>query len=143
VCFITGTGAVPQKWRDDMKKFCFLKRALLALVLLPFANALAANKGSLHVASPEDVVGQTLGVGDYTVRWEGGGPDVELKIMRGKRIVATAPAHKMQLTIPAANDTVEVDTRGGARNLKLIYFAGNPTAFVIQDPPPAVQVSSR
>ncbi len=126
-----------------MKKLRMVKGVLLALAFLPAANVFAANKGSLHVSSPEDVVGQTLGTGDYTVRWEGDGPDVELKIMQGKRIVAIAPAHKVQLPSAAADNAVEVDMNGEKRSLTLIYFSGNPIAFAIQAPPAALQVSSK
>jgi hypothetical protein len=127
----------------DMKRFKFVKSALLTLAFLPVANLFAANKGSLHVSSPEDVMGQTLGTGDYIVRWEGDGPDVELKIMQGKRIVATATAHKLPLPSAAANNAVEVDTSGGRHSLSLIFFSGNPVAFEIRQPAPGVQVSSK
>jgi hypothetical protein len=126
-----------------MKNFRVVKNVLLALAFLPVANVFAANKGSLHVSSPEDVEGQTLSTGDYTVRWDGDGPDVELKIMQGKRIVATATAHMQPLPGAAANNAVEVDTSGGRRSLSLIFFLGNPVAFEIQRPAPGVQLSSK
>ena len=47
---------------------------LIGSAFLLAANAFAANKGTLHVSSPETVAGERLTAGDYTVRWEGAGP---------------------------------------------------------------------
>ncbi len=54
-----------------MKTSQTLKIPLAALALLVASSAFAANKGSLHVSSPEDVAGKQLAAGDYSVRWEG------------------------------------------------------------------------
>ena len=52
------------------KTFHILNSSLIALALLPVPNVFAANRGPLHVSSPEDVAGQTLNAGDYIVLWE-------------------------------------------------------------------------
>jgi hypothetical protein len=127
----------------EMRIFRFAKSVLLALAFLPAAGAFAANKGSMHISSPEDLAGQTLDVGDYTVRWEGEGPDVELKVMQGKKLIATAAAHKLALPSPSAENGVEIDTDDGNHKLALIFFSGNPVAFQILGPSQAVQVSSK
>ena len=55
---------IGRKWRGDMKTFHILKASLIALALLRVPNVFAANRGQLHVSSPEDVAGQTLNAGD-------------------------------------------------------------------------------
>jgi hypothetical protein len=66
--------------------------ALIGFAMLLTANAFAANKGSMQVQSPV-MVGETqLPAGEYTVQWEGTGPDIELTIKRDKKVKATVPA---------------------------------------------------
>ena len=43
------------------------------------------------------VNGKQLGAGDYTVKWDGNGPNVEVNILQGKNVVATVPAHMVDL----------------------------------------------
>jgi hypothetical protein len=57
---------------------------VMGSAVLLAANAFAANKGALHVSSPETVAGERLTAGDYTIRWEGAGPSVQLKIKSGR-----------------------------------------------------------
>jgi hypothetical protein len=65
---------------------------LIGFAMLLTANAFAANKGYMQLQSPV-MVGETqLPAGDYTVQWDGTGPDVELTIKRGKKVKATVPA---------------------------------------------------
>ena len=73
------------------------KGLLLGLALLLATSVFAANKGSLQVSDPVTVNGKQLGAGDYTVKWEGAGPNVELNILRGKNVVATVPARMVDL----------------------------------------------
>jgi hypothetical protein len=128
---------------EDMKKFCISKGSLIVLVLLSVPNLFAANSGSLHVSSPEEVAGQILDAGDYSVRWEGNGPGVELKIMQGKKVMATATAYTLPLQRPSANDSVVVKTSGQGRSLSQIFFSGKAVALEIREPSPGVNVSSK
>jgi hypothetical protein len=126
-----------------MKTYHILKSSLIALALLPVPNMFAANRGPLHVSSPEDVAGQTLNAGDYIVLWAGDGPDVELKIMQGKKVVATATAHAVQLQIPSINDSEVINVNGQRRSLSMIFFLGKTVALEIQGPSAGVNISSR
>jgi hypothetical protein len=126
-----------------MKTYHILKSSLIALALLPVPNMFAANRGPLHVSSPEDVAGQTLNAGDYIVLWAGDGPDVELKIMQGKKVVATATAHAVQLQIPSINDSEVININGQRRSLSMIFFLGKTVALEIQGPSAGVNISSR
>jgi hypothetical protein len=126
-----------------MKTYRILKSSLIALALLPVPNMFAANRGPLHVSSPEDVAGQTLNAGDYIVLWAGDGPDVELKIMQGKKVVATATAHAVQLQIPSINGSEVINVNGQRRSLSMIFFLGKTVALEIQGPSAGVNISSR
>jgi hypothetical protein len=84
----------------------------------------SSNKGALKVANPISVNGTRLTVGDYQVKWEGAGPNVELNIVQSNRIVATVPARLVDLSDP--RDSAAYETRieeNGSMSLTAIYFA--------------------
>lgn len=113
-----------------------VKAALISLVLSLTTNAFAANKGSLHVSSPETIGGTQLVEGDYTVRWEGPGPAVQLKVMQGNKVVATAPARIVPLNDTTVSDSVVLDIGGnGGRRLSQIFFSGASFALEIKEDP--------
>jgi hypothetical protein len=97
------------------------------------ANAFAANKGSMQVQSPV-MVGETqLPAGDYTVQWEGTGPDLELTIKRDKKVKATVPAklvpENSAFDQSAAIIRVESD---GSRKLMAIRLSGKRFTLQIE-----------
>ena len=96
-----------------MKTSHLVKSLFIALALLSAPNVFAANMGSLHVSSPEDVAGQPLDAGDYIVQWEDSGPNVELRIMQGKHVVATAIANVMPLPNASISDSVVLPNHCG------------------------------
>jgi hypothetical protein len=105
----------------------FMKRAgriiypLMSFAMLFATTAFAANKGSLHVQSTT-MAGKT---GEYTVQWEGAGPDVELKIKLHNRVKATVPAKVIPLDQSLREDAAILDTDGsGGRRLLEIRFSG-------------------
>jgi hypothetical protein len=106
---------------------------LIGSVFLLAANAFAANKGNLHVSSPETVAGERLTAGDYTVRWEGAGPSVQLRIMQRAKVIVTVPAKLVALDSASPNDTVIVQIDGdGSRTLSEISFSGQRFALQIE-----------
>ena len=56
----------------------------------------ATNKGSMQVTYSLTVNGKQLPAGDYTVKWDGAGPNVE-PTSCAKNVVATAPARMIDL----------------------------------------------
>ena len=85
-----------------MKVAKMFKGLLLGLALLLATSVFAANKGSMQVTDPITVNGTQLSAGNYTVKWDGDGPNVELNIMRGKNVVATVPARMViSINLPA------------------------------------------
>ena len=114
-----------------MKSLKNPKRTLTCFTLLLASNAFAANKGSLHVSTPENVAGERLAAGDYTVRWEDTGPSVELKIMQGNKVAATVPAKVIPLNDVSAENSVVVLTHDdGTRSLSEIFLSGR--RFVLE-----------
>jgi hypothetical protein len=70
---------------------------MLSAVLLVAATALAAEKETVETRQTVTVNGTQLPAGKYTVTWEGSGPTVELKFLKGKNVVATVPAQVVNL----------------------------------------------
>jgi len=115
-----------------MKASKISKGLLLGLALLLATSVFAINKGSLQVSDPVTVNGKQIGAGEYTVKWEGNGPDVELNILHGKNIVATVPARMVDLDRAASRDSaVTVVNPDGHKSLNEIRFSGKRYALAI------------
>lgn len=108
------------------------KSILVTAVFLLALSAWAENKGSLQLQHPTNVAGKTLATGDYVVRWEGKGDQVELKIYKGKNVVASIPARVIQLSSPADYNSAVVSTGGdGSASLSEIRFSGKKMALQV------------
>jgi len=115
-----------------MKASKITKGLLLGLALLLATSAFAANKGNLQVSDPVTVNGKQIGAGDYTVKWDGNGPNVELNILHGKNVVATVPARMVDLDqTPNRDSAVTVLSPDGHKSLNEIRFSGRKYAFAI------------
>ncbi len=121
-----------------MKPSLISRSAFLGFAIFLASNTFAANKGSLHVLSPVDVSGKKVPAGEYTVEWEGSGDNVELKIMAGKKIIATAPAKLVTMTRPSSEDSALVNTSDGVRRLWQIRFSGKTLVLEIVGVPGVV-----
>ena len=110
------------------------KGLLLGLALLLATSAFAANKGSLQVSDTVNVSGKSLAAGEYNVKWEGTGPNVELNIFQGKKVVATIPARLIDLDRSAPGNTSVIKRNGdGSKTLSEIRFAGKKYALALGD----------
>ena len=108
------------------------KGLLLGSALLLATSGFAANKGSLQVDNPVTVNGKPLAAGDYTVKWDGAGPDVQLNIMRGKNVVTTVPAHMLDLEQAPGRDSVVTSVNSdGHKSLNEIRFSGKKYSFAV------------
>ena len=115
-----------------MKASKISKGLLLGLALLLATSAFAANKGSLQVSDPVTVNGKQIGAGEYTVKWDGNGPNVELNILRGKSVIATVPARMVDLDrTPTRDSAVTVLNSDGQKSLNEIRFSGKKYALAI------------
>ena len=108
------------------------KGLLLGLALLLATSGFAANKGSMQVIDPVAVNGTQLTPGEYSVKWDGAGPNVEVSIMRGKNVVATVPARVVDLNqSPLRDSLVTIVNDDGHKSLNEIRFAGKTRALAI------------
>jgi hypothetical protein len=116
-----------------MKFANFSKGLLLGLALLLATSVFAAsNKGSMQLLDPVTISGKQLPAGDYSVKWDGNGPNVEVNILRGNKVVATTPARLIDLPQKPNNDSAVVQRNGdGSRSLTEIQFGGKKYALAI------------
>src|SRR6478752_4413068 len=88
-----------------MKSTLFSRIIFAALVLALTTSVFAASdshKSSFEIGAPTQVNGTTLPAGEYTAQWEGSGPAVQVNILQGKKVVATAPAQAVTLDSKAS-----------------------------------------
>ena len=108
------------------------KGLLLGLALLLATSGFAANKGSLRVDNPVTINGKPLAAGEYTVKWDGAGPNVELNIMKGKNVVATVPARMLDLEQSPVRDSIITSVNSeGHKSVNEIRFSGKKYAFAV------------
>jgi len=113
------------------------KTVLPALLLLLATSALAANKqnkGSIELDKPATIGGHQVAPGEYKLTWDGTGPNVDLMILSYGKLVATVPAHLIELDRPERNNGYEAHTNDdGSRTLKRIEFGGKKYALTFGD----------
>jgi len=115
-----------------MKRSMISNSLLLGLASLLATTAFAANKGSLQILEQVSVNGQTLPAGAYTVKWEGKGPNVDLNILQGNKVVATVPAHLIDLQQSDSWDSAVVNKNDdGSQSLLEIHFRDKKYAFAL------------
>ena len=120
-----------------MKLSTISKGVLPGLALLLATSAFAANKankGSFEVFEPLTVSGHQLAPGQYKLTWDGTGPDVQAMILSHGKLVATVPAHLIELSQSKRNDaTVSNNNDDGSHSLTQIDFAGKKYALAFGD----------
>lgn len=111
------------------------KGLLLGLTLLLATSVFAANthnKGSLQLMNSVTISGTTVPAGDYSVKWEGTGSNVQLNILRGSKVVASTPARLVDLDQSSSSDTALFKSNGdGSKSLAEIRFGGKKYALAI------------
>ena len=115
-----------------MKASNFANSLFLGVALLLATNVFAAEKGSMKLFDAAVVGGVQLAPGYYNVTWEGTGTNVELKIAKGSKIVATAPAQTIELkSVPPSDGTTTKANAEGKTAVSEIFFRGKTRAFEI------------
>jgi hypothetical protein len=110
-----------------MKSSLFFKIIFATLALALTTGAFAANdvhKSSFQISAPTQVNGKEIPAGEYTAKWEGSGPSVEVSIMKGKEVLATVPAQVVTLSEPARDSHAEIKNANGDRELTGLQFSG-------------------
>jgi hypothetical protein len=117
-----------------MKLSLISKKLLPALALLLATAAFAATKSSLELSDPVTVGGHQLAPGEYQIKWEGAGPNIDLNILSKGKVVATVPAHVVPQDRAGANDTYRTSKGGdGSLSLTEIHFAGKKYSLSLSD----------
>jgi len=114
-----------------MKSNSWVKVVVLSFAVLLASSAFAANKGSLHVSEAVQVNGQQLSAGDYQLRWEGTGSNVELSVMQGKKILTKTPARVIELQNAPSSDSAVIDRSAGTPSVSEVRFGGKKYALAI------------
>jgi hypothetical protein len=114
-----------------MKLNHLAKTVVLGLAVLLASSAFASNKGSLQVREPLEVNGQQLAPGDYKLRWDGTGANVEVSFMQGKKEVAKASAKVVARDKASDYDSAVVDRSSGKASVSEIRFAGKKYVLAI------------
>lgn len=109
------------------------RTAILTLSLLLATSAFAggsSHKGTFKVSDNVQVAGKSLAAGEYVIKWDGTGPDVQATISQDGKVVATVPAKVVELPQKPSNGTAEVQN-GASGNGKLsqVQFAGQKYAL--------------
>ena len=125
-------------------KFATVSKSLVfGLAMLLGSTAFAANKANLQLSNPTLVNGTTLKPGDYKIQWEGAGPNVELSILQGSKVIAKVPAHVVELETPAAYDAaVTRNSDSGTESLAGLRFQGKKLSLELGEASEAMQGGS-
>ena len=119
-----------------MKSTLFSRIIFVTLVLALTTSVFAASdshKNSFEISAATQVNGTTLPAGEYTAQWEGSGPAVQVNILQGKKVVATAPAQAVTLDSKASDTHAEVlNGTKGERELKVLQFAGKKISLQLE-----------
>jgi hypothetical protein len=116
--------------------------SLFGVALLCSTSVFAgdANKGTLRLDDKVTVAGTALNPGEYKLEWTGDGPDVQVKVLRGRDTVATFPAHVAEQKVPVRANAYGSDAApDGSKTLTSVYFGGKH--YWLQVEPVAAQNS--
>ena len=113
-------------------KYLFLL-AGIAMLLPLGAFAKDANEGKFTISEPVQVGSTQLKPGDYKVQWDGSGDAVNVKIMQGKKTVATTSAKLVNRDQEAPYNAVILKDATGGKAINEIDFGKRKEALVLTD----------
>jgi hypothetical protein len=126
-----------------ISKSVAIKSAVMGLGLLLTSGAFAATKADLTLQSPTTINGAQLKPGDYKLQWEGSGPNVEVSIQQGKKVIAKVPAKVVDLNFPSQNNAAVLKMNGdGTSTLAGARFEGKKFALEIGESSDGMQAGS-
>jgi len=128
--------------RERMKLNNLAKVIVLGLAVLVATGAFAANKGTFRAQEPVEVNGQQLPAGEYQVRWEGNGPNLEISFVKGNKEIAKTTATAVQLPQTPNFDSSVVNHANGKTVVNQIQFAGKHTALNLESSDRAAAMGS-
>src|SRR6202790_2672034 len=113
-----------------ISKSLVIKSVVMGSALLLASSALAATKANLVLQSSTTINGAKLKPGDYKLEWDGSGPNVEVSIVQGKKVLAKVPAKVVDLNSAPANNAAILKMNGdGTSTLSGARFQGKKFAL--------------
>jgi hypothetical protein len=114
-------------------KYVFLLTGLALLLPLSALAKNSGNEGKFTVSEPVQVGSTQLKPGDYKVQWDGSGDAVQVKILQGKKTVATSSGKIVSHDQPAPYDSVILKDGTGGKAINEIDFGKRKEALVLTD----------
>jgi hypothetical protein len=114
-----------------MKLTHVTKTVVLGLAVLLATSAFASNRVTLRVQEPFEVNGQQLAPGEYQLRWDGTGSNVEVSFMQGKKEIAKTSAKVVTLDKAYGYDSAVLDHASGRATVSEVRFAGKKYALAL------------
>jgi hypothetical protein len=98
-------------------------------------NAFAKDKNETKVTFTDTVqVGSTaVKPGDYKLQWDGTGPDVQVKVVKGKDVVATAPAKLVENKSSQGVNSVTTTNGATAKQVSQVDFSGGKQSLIFAE----------
>jgi hypothetical protein len=128
---LTSRPETGQKAKEHMKLNHLAKTVVLGLAVLVATSAFASNKATLRVQEPFQVNGQQLAPGEYQLRWDGTGSNVEVSFMQGKKEVVKTSAKVVSLDKAYDYDSAILDHASGRATVSEVRFAGKKYALAL------------
>jgi hypothetical protein len=126
-----------------MKFATVTKSLVVGLALTLASSAFAASKANLTLNNPTNINGTKLKAGDYKLEWDGSGPNVEVSIMQGKKVVAKVPAKVVDLNqSSASNAALLKQNSDGTTTLAGVRFQGKKFALELGEASDGMQAGS-
>lgn len=126
-----------------MKFATVTKSLVVGLALTLASTAFAASKANLTLNSPTSINGTSLKAGEYKLLWDGGGPNVEVSIVQGKKVIAKVPAKVVDLNQSSANDAALLKQNSdGTTTLAGARFQGKKFALELGEASDGMQAGS-
>lgn len=125
-------------------KFATVSKSLaVGLALTLASSAFAASKANLTLNNPTSINGTKLKAGDYKLEWDGSGPNVEVSILQGKKVVTKVPAKIVNLDKAPGNDAALLKQNGdGSTTLSGARFQGKKFALELGEASDGMQSGS-
>ena len=125
-------------------KFATVSKSLVVGLALTLASsAFAASKANLTLNNPTSINGTKLKAGDYKLEWDGSGPNVEVSILQGKKVVTKVPAKIVNLDKAPGNDAALLKQNGdGSTTLSGARFQGKKFALELGEASDGMQSGS-
>ncbi|HVN20917.1 MAG TPA: hypothetical protein VMU05_19180 [Dongiaceae bacterium] len=126
-----------------MKFTTVSKSLVMGLALTLASSAFAASKANMTLNNPTSINGTQLKAGDYKLEWDGSGPNVELSIVQGKKVITKVPAKIVDLERAAAYDAAVLKQNGdGSTSLSAVRFQGKKMSLELGEAGDGMQAGS-